>query len=139
MKNMTNRKYQPETACDGEREGFTLDELMLVVVILGILASVVVVGFTGHTKKASIAATRTSIGNIGVAIDAYEIEAGRFPTDLKQLTLATQDRGPLIQSANISDSWGTEFQYNPNKGSFQYEIRSAGPDMQFGTEDDITN
>ncbi|MFC1497386.1 type II secretion system protein GspG [Verrucomicrobiota bacterium] len=118
--------------------GFTLVELMLVIVILGILAGVVMVGFKGQGKTARINATRTSIKNICLAIDMYEVEFGQFPSDLSQLTKATETRGPLIQSASLQDSWGVDFGYGP-KGKFQYEIVSAGPDGQMGSADDITN
>ena len=120
------------------RGGFTLIEVMLVVVILGILATVVVVQFRGHGVKARISATRTSIKNICTAIDMYELAAGRLPGSLKDLTMPLGDDPPLIRGGAPTDAWGVEFGYSA-KGDLSYEVRSAGPDAQMNTGDDITN
>jgi general secretion pathway protein G len=119
------------------RDGFTLVELLLVITILGILATIVLVRFAGHGERARIRATQTSIQNISVAIDAYEVEMTQFPSDLSQLTQATEERGAFLKDVP-KDAWGTAFQYK-KKGKFEYELRSAGPDTQMGTDDDITN
>lgn len=119
------------------RSGFTLIEVMLVVIIIGILATVVVARFTGHGEKARINATHLSIKNICTAIDAYELDVGSLPASLADLTKETEDRGALLDSVPV-DAWGTTFQYK-STSKFSYEVRSAGPDEQFGNEDDLTN
>ncbi|MCK5850849.1 MAG: type II secretion system protein GspG [Kiritimatiellae bacterium] len=131
MKNKKNNKDVSNCA------GFTLVEIMLVVIIIGILATVVVGKFGGVSERASRNATRASIGNIGLAVEAYEMEAGKFPASLQDLTQGTDERAPLLASLPI-DAWGTEFQYKKT-GKFTYEVRSAGPDASFGSSDDITN
>jgi general secretion pathway protein G len=123
---------------DRRRAGFTLIEIMLVVVIIGVLAAVVAVNTTWQGKMARINATRASIQNIGTAVQLYEQESGRWPTSLGELTVATQHRPGLLQANNLKDSWGVDFQFKM-KNEFEYEIRSAGPDGQMGTEDDVTN
>lgn len=123
---------------DRGRAGFTLIEIMLVVIILGILATVVVVNFRGQGTTARINATRTSIQNICTAINLYETETGKLPTSLRDLTVATPHRPGLLREDNLRDSWGAEFQYKL-KGEFEFEVRSAGPDNQIGSEDDLTN
>ncbi len=120
------------------RAGFSLVEIMLVVAIMGILASVVVVNLRGRSQEARINATRASIANIGAAIEMYEIQVGQLPDTLEDLTRPLGDQPPLIRGGVPTDSWGTPFSY-ARKGSMDYEIRSAGPDRQPGTEDDITN
>ena len=117
--------------------GFTLIEIMLVVIIIGILATVVVGKFGGMGDRARRNATRMSIKNIGVAVEAYEMEVGKFPVSLQDLTQATDERGALLTAVPV-DAWGTEFQYKKT-GDFSYEIRSAGPDGQHGSSDDLTN
>lgn len=119
-------------------EGFTLVELLLVIAILGSLAAVVMGNFAGHGEQSKVTATRTSIKNIGTAIEAFEVSAGKFPETLEELTQATETRAALLKKDGLNDSWGTAFQYKRN-GKFEYEIRSAGPDAQMNTEDDITN
>jgi len=66
--------------------GFTLIELLLVMVILAILAAVVVPKFTGSTLRAQMTAAKTDISNLKVALDAFEIDNGRFPTTEEGLT-----------------------------------------------------
>lgn len=120
------------------RSGFTLIELLLVIAILGTLAAVVMTNFTGQGEQSKITATRTSIANIGTAVQAYEVSAGRFPDSLDDLTVATENRAALLKKDALIDSWGTPFQYKKTS-KFEYEVRSAGPDTQMNSEDDITN
>ena len=118
--------------------GFTLVELLLVIAILATLATVVVVNVAGVGADAKVNATRTSIGAIGNAIQTYEIKMGRFPNSLDDLTVETESSAALLQKDSLVDTFGTPFQYK-KLTKFSYEIRSAGPDAQFNTEDDITN
>ncbi len=62
------------------RRGFTLIELLLVLVILAVLATIVVTKFSGQSERAKVTATSTQINNIEVALDAFEIQVGRYPT-----------------------------------------------------------
>lgn len=119
-------------------EGFTLVELLLVITILGILAAMVVPQFSGQGESARIATTRSSISGIGTALQTYEVEIGHFPDSLDDLTVATKTRGALLKKDNLADAWGNQFLYT-KKQNFEYEIRSAGPDGQMNTDDDITN
>jgi len=122
------------------RAGFTLVEILLVVAILGILASVAVVNMHGHTLKANINACRTSIGAIQTAIDTYDVDNGAYPPSLQALITKGSENnwnGPYLRNGLPKDQWGAEFQYTPKDNG--YEIRSAGPDGQMGSADDITN
>ncbi len=120
------------------RAGFTLVELLLVVTILGILAAVVVVNFAGQGEESRRNATRASIAAISTAIQAYEVRMGRYPDGLDDLAVATENMPALLDKNRLNDSWGTPFQYKKT-GKYEFEIRSAGPDAQMGTEDDLTN
>jgi general secretion pathway protein G len=123
------------------RQGFTLVEILLVVAILGILSGVAVVSLKGRTKTASISATRTSIKAIQTAIDTYEVDNGTYPPSLQSLLTKGSENnwnGPYIKDARTpKDAWGVEFGYSLKADS--YEIRSAGPDAQMGSSDDLTN
>lgn len=127
--------------------GFTLVELLLVLVILAALAAVVVPKFANRGKQAKITAAVTQISNFEVALDTYEVDNGYYPSganglnDLVVQPSNAQDwRGPYVKEVPF-DPWGNPYIYeNPGKiNSGGYDISSAGPDMQPGNEDDITN
>jgi general secretion pathway protein G len=120
--------------------GFTLIEVLLVVAILGILAGVVVVNFSGKGKGARIKATRSSIHAICMAIDMYEVDIGRFPSSLQGLVSSDGGQnwsGPYLRGGVPADSWGTPFNYSSQGNG--YKVVSAGPDLATGSSDDITS
>lgn len=118
--------------------GFTLVEVLLVVAIIGILATVVVVSFGGKAEKAKINATRSSISAICTAIDLFEVERGKYPAAIDDLTVPVDGQAPYIRGGVPADSWGNPFGY-VNSGGGNYVVTSAGPDGQMGTEDDVTS
>ncbi|MBR4612489.1 MAG: type II secretion system protein GspG [Kiritimatiellae bacterium] len=117
-------------------EGFTLIELLLVIAILGILATIVVPNIAGKPEEAKIAAARSSIGGIITAVQAYEVSAGKMPDSLDDLTVETENRAALLSKSKLLDPWGTEYKFT-KKTKFTFEVRSAGPDGNMNSEDDI--
>ena len=135
---MTGHRQQQHT--QGSHAGFTLIEVLLVVAILGILAGVVVVNFSGKGKGARIKATRTSIAAICTAIDMYEVDTGRFPSSLQGLVSSDGSQnwsGPYLRGGVPADSWGTPFSYSTQGDA--YKVISGGPDLSTGGADDITS
>ena len=120
--------------------GFTLIEVLLVVAILGILAAVVVANFGGRQVEAMRNTARQSIKAIEMAIDLYEQDNGHYPQAMQNLVQSTGEpnwKGPYIRGGIPVDPWATPFGYTP-KGDNAFEVRSAGPDRQMNTGDDIT-
>jgi general secretion pathway protein G len=135
------------------RKAFSLLEVLLVVVILGILAAFVVPNLIGSSDKAKIGITEAGVakgGAIALALDLYRTHVGSYPETLKDLTEKPSDEekskkwnGPYINDPNsLKDSWGHEFQYKldgDHNGQGNYDLWSWGPDGQDGTDDDIGN
>ena len=129
--------------------GFTLIELMLVMVILAGMAAIVLPKFTGRSQQAKVTAAKTQIAQLEVALDAFEIDISRYPTTAEGLRAlverpaseATEWQQPYLKRNIPKDPWGSDYvyrypgQYNENG----YDLYSFGPDRKLGGDDDITN
>jgi len=122
--------------------GFTLVEMLLVVVIIGVLTAVVAGNFGKKSTAARVNATRASIAAIATAVDVYQMDTGRYPSSLADLVTdsgAPNWEGPYVRGGNdaLIDAWGVAFSYKASGAD--YKIISAGPDVQMGSADDITS
>lgn len=140
-------RHHPSRTQHRRAAGFSLIELLLVLVILGVLVGIVVTKFTGRSEQARIVAARADLSAIETALDAFEIDNGRFPTSaegLETLLAAPAEmpnwRGPYLKKLPI-DPWGGSYLYE-QPGRFNttgFDLSSAGPDRQEGNDDDISN
>ena len=121
-----------------KKAGFTLVELLLVVTILGVLATVAVMNLGGASEEARIKATQTDIATIQGAVTTYEIRTGKYPSNIDDLAKEIDGQKGLLDATALSDKWGTKYSYK-NEGGGYFEIRSAGPDAAMNTADDIFN
>src|SRR5881397_3861430 len=138
---LNNTKTNPIR--DIRRRAFTLIELLLVLVILGVLAAIVVPKFSGRTEQARVTAAITQISSFSTALNAFEVDNGGFPkgrnglADLVQQPRDAQNwHGPYLESIP-KDPWGSEYifecpgKHNPSS----YDIMSMGPDLRVGGDD----
>jgi len=141
-----NKQRSTLYALRSTRRGFTLIELMLVVIIIGVLSAMVVPRLVGRSEQARTAAAIADIeSNISVALDLYELDNGSYPADLEGLLGEPSPappnwNGPYLKR-KPKDPWGEEYQYKfpgeHNKDS--YDLCSYGKDKVAGGDDDITN
>jgi general secretion pathway protein G len=135
-----NRKSAIENA-------FTLTEIMLVVVIIGILAALVIPKIAGSSERARVTAAQTDInGGIKSALGQYEVDNGFYPKSLQDLIVqpgnAKNWHGPYFDPPQLPmDPWGNPYVYYfPGKhNSTSYDLLSIGADSKEGTDDDIGN
>src|SRR6056297_1631559 len=126
---------------------FTLIEMLLVIVIIGVLAGMVITSLSGRSQEARVARAQSDIrGQLSLALDMYEQDTGRYPTQEEGLTVLVDDpgvtewKGPYLKGGLKDDPWGQPYRYtleSSEAGRTRYILASAGPDGQFGTEDDI--
>jgi general secretion pathway protein G len=127
--------------------GFTLVEMLLVLVILATLAAIVIPKMAGRSQQAKVTAAQSQVSSIEMALDAFEVDNGYYPKtggldDLNnQPANAPSWKGPYLKKGVPLDPWGNPYTYeypgkhNPNG----YDLMSMGPDGRAGTDDDIVN
>ena len=132
--------------------GFTLIEVLLVLAILVILASLVAVNYMGRQKKAAMDKATLDINMLGTALRMYHLDLYTYPTTDQGLHalrqppagLVNPDRWgpePYLEKEVPLDPWGREYRYEyPGRvNTTSYDLWSVGPDGIDGTEDDVAN
>lgn len=129
-----------------ELSGFTLIELMVVILILGLLAAIVVPQFTGRTEEAKVSTTKTNIQNTETALRLFYIDNDRYPEQLQHLAEKPSYAKKFPEDGYLrpipKDGWGNDFIYTPESNYKKYKIISYGADGQAGGEGynaDISN
>lgn len=123
--------------------GFTLLEIMVVVVILGILAVTIIPQFVGTTHDAKVSAAKAHIAELESALERFNIHMDRYPTTEEALTVLvtapsgdeTKWRGPYVKQIR-PDPWGQPYQYR-NPGTHHptsFDLWSRGADRADGGE-----
>jgi general secretion pathway protein G len=123
--------------------GFTLIEMMVVLVIIGLLMALVGPRFIRQEEKAKVRATRAQIELLGTALDTFRLDVGRYPTTQEGLpALRTRpfglDRwdGPYLKKEVPNDPWGRPYQYRSPGQSGSYDLFSYGADGSPGGDGD---
>ena len=124
-----------------DSRGFTLIELMVVVVILGLLAAFVAPKFFGKLSTAKVKAAKVQIEMFGTALDGFRLDVGRYPTTEEGLKALREKpsgvdkwEGPYLPKEIPLDPWGNAYVYRSPSEYGDYDIVSYGLDKAEGGE-----
>lgn len=126
-----------ETEMRAARAGFTLIEILLVVVIIGMLATVAAINIPRILDDSRITRAKADISRINTALHAYNMAMGKYPGSLEALTTGED---PVMDSIP-ADPWGHEYQYaipGSHGRALRFDLSSSGPDG-VPSDDDIGN
>ena len=118
--------------------GFTLIELMVVIVILGLLMGIVGPHLFGTMDRATKDTAMNQMHNFGGAIDLYTLEYKNLPKSLDDLTHPSAKTSAPFMKKIPRDPWNEPYDYKiVNLKSLEYQISTSGGDRQPGTDDDL--
>lgn len=123
------------------RKGFTLVELMVVIVIIGLLAGIVAVNVVGMDEEAKKSKAKAECEAIYSAIGIYKLENGDYPEQLEQLMENEKNKKYLSGYSQVpKDPWGNEYVYNTDSiETGEYIITCYGKDGQPGGTGDAAD
>ncbi|WP_434514410.1 type II secretion system major pseudopilin GspG [Dechloromonas sp. ARDL1] len=136
------------TSCLLQR-GFTLLELLVVMVIIGLLAGYVGPKYFSQIGKSEVKAARAQIDALEKALDQYRLDVGRYPNAEQGLASLMKNpggekrwQGPYLKKDVPADPWGNAYQYRQPGEHGEFDLFSYGKDGKPGGEEenaDITN
>jgi len=130
----------------GVHGGFTLVELLLVLVILALIGGLVLPGIIGKAESAKAKAAASQVSRLAMAVESYYLDTGNTPDSLEDLVNEPGDapgwNGPYVKASSLKDPWGREYEYTYPGEHAEFDIISLGADGQPGGEGknaDLTN
>jgi general secretion pathway protein G len=118
--------------------GFTLVELLLVLVILALIGGLVLPGIIGKAEGAKVKAAGSQIDRLSMAVESYYLDTGTTPDSLEELIEESGNvggwNGPYVKASSLKDPWGREYVYVYPGEHGDFDIVSLGADGQPGGE-----
>ncbi len=132
-----------DTHSKKNNKGFTLIEVMVVIIIVGLLSALVAPKFFGKIDQAKVKTTKTQIELLGSALDDFRLDNGRYPTTDEGLEILRTEpeglktwHGPYLPKAVPMDAWGRAYIYKSPGEHGEYDLLSYGKDGEEGGEKD---
>jgi general secretion pathway protein G len=126
------------------RSGFTLMEVLVVIVVIGMLAGLVAPNVFKHVGTSKVVATRSQVEMVSAALDAYHLDNGDYPTTEQGLTALWREpvlepqpsnwRGPYLRKPVPNDAWRNAFSYRApgQESALGFDLLSYGKDGKPG-------
>jgi len=119
--------------------GFTLVELLLVLVILALIGGLVLPNIIGKAEGAKVKAAGSQISRLAMAVESFYLDTGTTPDNLDELVNESGNvdgwNGPYVKPSSLKDPWGREYVYNYPGEHGDFDLYSLGADGQPGGED----
>ena len=119
--------------------GFTLVELLLVLVILALIGGLVLPNIIGKAEGAKVKAAGSQISRLAMAVESFYLDTGATPDSLDDLISESGSvdgwNGPYVKPSSLKDPWGREYVYNYPGEHGDFDLYSLGADGQPGGED----
>jgi general secretion pathway protein G len=111
--------------------GFTLIEILIVVLIIGLLASFVAPNLIGRYERSKEEIAKAQVEMLSSGVLSFKLDLGRYPTSLDELLKSTDPkwRGPYLSKQTLpQDPWGKDYQYKSPGDHGPFDLYSLGPD-----------
>ena len=137
-----NRESRVEQSTSHSRlvvqQGFTLVELLLVLVILALIGGLVLPNIIGKAEGAKWKAAHSQVSRLAMAVESHYLDTGTTPGSLEELITESGDakgwNGPYVKASSLKDPWGREYGYQYPGEHSDFDLISLGADGQPGGE-----
>lgn len=149
MKTMKRKTLMTKPKMKSNKKGFTLLELMVVLVILGALIGMVAPNILGRSDDAKVSVAKTQIRNLMSALDLYKLDNGNYPSTAQGLEALVSQPTGFPEAKNWKsggyvkklplDPWGSDFVYISPGATGDYDLIALGSDGREGGEDNAAD
>lgn len=137
--NVATRMARGPLALPARSLGFSLIEILVVIALIGIVATLVIRNVGGGFAGGQAKAAKSQLASVGMSIEQYYLDNGSYPERLEDLVNkpgnAANWNGPYLKASQVKDPWGTDLDYRaPGENGRDFDIVSLGKDKRQGGE-----